>query len=199
MVTTLKVAGLDPSLSNFGIATATLDIIALDLRVDTLHVEKTAPEKDKKLRKVVRKNSEDLERVCALHAGATAGCAGVDLVFVEVPVGSQSARAMVSYGASLGVIAAVKAVKPMIQVTPTEVKVAGTGIKTATKEEMIEAMIARFPDAPWPMQTKKGVTVPIADKCEHLADAVAAILAGIATDEFQRMLAMYRAALRVAS
>lgn len=187
----LKIIGLDPSLSNFGIAYATLDIDTLKFTVDDLRVVTTEPEKDKKVRKVVRKNSEDLERAKLLHKGAVAATEGAWLAFAEVPVGSQSSRAMASYGVCIGILAAVNAVMPMIQVTPTEVKLAGAGVKTATKEEMIEAMIAKYPDAPWPMQTKKGVRVPIAGQCEHLADAVAAIEAGMATDEFRQTIGMY--------
>ncbi len=188
----LKILGLDPSMSNFGIAKATLDIDTLKFTVDDLHVVQTEPEQDKKKRKVVRKNSEDLERAKLLHRGAMEALDGYVMAFVEVPVGSQSSRAMASYGVSLGVIAAVANAMPVIQVTPTEVKVAGCGIKTATKDEMIEAMVAKYPDAPWPNKVIKGVKTPIASKCEHLADALAAIEAGLATDEFRQTLAMLK-------
>lgn len=188
----LKVIGLDPSLSNFGIAKATLDIDTMTFTVDDLHVVQTEPEKDKKVRKVVRKNSEDLERAQLLHKGAMEAVEGHFIAFVEVPVGSQSSRAMASYGVSLGVIAAVANAMPVVQVTPTEVKMAGCGIKTATKDEMIEAMVAKYPTAPWPMKVVKGVRTPIASKCEHLADALAAIEAGIGTDEFRRTIAVFR-------
>lgn len=188
---TLKIIGLDPSLKNFGIAHATLDIDTLKFTVDALRVVQTEPERDKKVRKVVRKNSEDLERAKLLHRGAIEATEGAWLAFAEVPVGSQSSRAMASYGVCIGVLAAVNAVMPMIQVTPTEVKMAGCGIRTATKDEMIEAMIAKYPEAPWPMQNKAGKRIPIAGQCEHLADAVAAIEAGMATDEFRQTIRMF--------
>lgn len=186
----IKIVGMDPSLSNWGIALATLDIETMELEIDGLSVIHTDPEKDKKVRKVVRKNSEDLDRCKLLHKGAIAATEGRRMVFVEVPVGSQSSRAMASYGASIGVLAAVGHALPMIQVSPNEVKMAGCGIKTATKGEMIEAMMKRYPNAPWPIKTVKGVEVPIASKCEHMADACAAIEAGIATDEFRQLLAI---------
>lgn len=191
---TMKIVGLDPSLSNFGIAFATLDLDTMMFKVDDLKVAQTEPEKDKKVRKQVRKNSEDLERARMLYKAAMDACQGeVFMAFVEVPVGSQSARAMASYGICLGVLAAVAETLPMIQVTPTEVKLAGCGVKTATKEEMIEAMVAKHPNAPWPMKTVKGASTPIASKCEHLADAVAAIEAGLASDEFRQTIAMFKA------
>jgi Holliday junction resolvasome RuvABC endonuclease subunit len=192
MSRTIPVIGLDPSLSNFGACLARLDIDTLAISVEALDVVTTTNEKDKAKKKVVRKNSEDLERAATLHDGVLALLTGRAIAFVEVPVGSQSARAMVSYGVSLGILAAVQARVPLIQVTPTEVKLAGCGIKTATKEEMIEAMVDKYPIAPWPIKVVKGVRTPIASKCEHMADATAAIEAGIQTDEFRRLLNMYR-------
>ena len=189
----LAIVGFDPSLSNWGIAKATLDLDTMLLSVDGLDVIQTDPEKDKKVRKVVRKNSEDLERAKLLHKGVKEAMEGHWIAFVEVPVGSQSSRAMASYGVCIGVLAEVGNAMPMIQVTPTEVKVAGCGIKTATKDEMIEAMIGKYPDAPWAMKTVKGVKTPIASKCEHMADALAAIEAGMKTDEFKSTVAMMKA------
>jgi len=188
----MKIIGFDPSMSNWGVAKATLDLDTLKITVDELAVVQTENEKDKKMKKVVRKNSEDLERAKLLHAGAMGAVEGRWLAFVEVPVGSQSSRAMASYGVCIGVLAAVGRAVPLIQVTPTEVKVAGTGIKTATKEEMIEAAMKKYPEAPWPTKKIKGVVTPIASQCEHMTDAVFAIEAGIATDEFRQMIAMYK-------
>lgn len=188
----MQIVGFDPSLSNWGVALATLDLDTLEINVSGLHVIQTEPEKDKKMRKVVRKNSEDLERAKLLYKGAADAAEGRWLAFVEIPVGSQSSRAMASYGCCIGVLAAVGQVIPVIQVTPNEVKLAGCGIKTASKEEMIQAMIAKHPAAPWPVKTVKGFNTPIASKCEHLADAIASIEAGIKTDEFKRAVAMMR-------
>lgn len=188
----ISIAGMDPSMSNFGVVRALIDLDTLFVEVTAMEVVQTTPQADKAKRKVVRKNSEDLDRACLLHAGAVKHASEVQLVFAEVPVGSQSSRAMASYGMSLGVLAAVSALVPIIQVTPTEVKVAATGIKTATKGEMIEAMMDKYPDAPWPMRMSKGMAVPIAGECEHLADALAAIEAGMKTEEFRTTLAMMR-------
>lgn len=187
----MKILGLDPSMSNFGVVKATLDLDTMKITVDSMDVISTENEKNKAVKKVVRKNSEDLERAKLLYSGAMAATLDRVMAFVEVPVGSQSSRAMASYGMCIGIIAAVASTLPVIQVTPTEVKVAGCGIKTATKDEMIEAMVEKYPDAPWPMKTVKGKATPIASKCEHMADALAAIEAGIATDEFRQMMAMF--------
>lgn len=192
MSNSMKIVGMDPSMSNFGVVNATLDLDTMKFTVQGMHVVQTEPEKDKKVRKQVRKNSEDLDRARKLHRGAMEATEGAFMAFIEVPVGSQSARAMASYGVCLGVIAAVAETLPIIQVTPNEVKLAGAGTKTATKGEMIEAMIAKYPDAPWPMRKSKGELVPIAGECEHLADALAAIEAGVSSDEFRQTMAVLK-------
>lgn len=189
MANTIKIVGLDPSLSNFGIAQCTLDIDTLEFSVDNLILVETSPEKDKKVRKQVRKNSEDLDRAQALYGGMLLGCTGAKLAIAEVPVGSQSSRAMASYGVCLGVLAACPI--PLVQVTPNEVKIAATNCKTATKEEMIEWANEKYPYANWLTHKRGGQTVLTA-KNEHLADAIAAVEAGIRTDQFQQILAMMR-------
>lgn len=191
-MSTIKVVGMDPSLSNFGIAKASLDVDTMKISNITFELAKTKPEQDAKAKKVVRKNSEDLERAKILLSTALKATDDALMVFVEVPVGSQSARAMASYGMCLGVLASVESKLPMIQVTPNEVKIAGAGDKLASKEKMINAMFEKYPDAPWPRQTIKGVTTLVASSCEHLADALAAIEAGIETQDFKRTLSMFR-------
>jgi Holliday junction resolvasome RuvABC endonuclease subunit len=108
-----------------------------------------------------------------------------DIICVEIPVGSQSARAMASYGICIGVLASIN--KPMIQVTPTEVKVAATGNKSATKREMIIWAFSQNSSLKWLTRTTNGDNILI-DKNEHMADAMAAIKAGISTDEFKTIL-----------
>lgn len=188
----IKIVGLDPSLSNFGVVTALLNLDTMSIEVQDMKLVQTEPEKDKKVRKQVRKNSEDLERARTLYRGAMEALQDRMMAFIEVPVGSQSARAMASYGICLGVIAAVAETLPIIQVTPSEVKLAGAGNKLASKEEMIEAMMKKYPTAAWPTKVVKGVMTPIASKCEHLADALAAIEAGLLSDEFRQTMAVFK-------
>ena len=111
----------------------------------------------------------------------------VDMVFVEIPVGSQSARSMASYGVCIGVLASIN--KPLIQVTPAEVKFIATGNKNASKAAMIDWVINKYPTADWFKKTRKEVTTFTA-KNEHLADAVACIHAGVKTDEFMQARAI---------
>ncbi|PLC44494.1 hypothetical protein C0Q88_07390 [Ralstonia pickettii] len=185
----LKLLGLDPSLSNFGIAKMTLDLTDMSLDLDDLVLVKTEPEQDKKKKKAVRQNSLDLERGRILHDALIVHAQGFQIAVAEVPVGSQSARAMASYGVCIGVLAACPI--PMIQVTPSEVKMAGFGVKTATKDEMIEWALQTYPAGPWLTRKTQGQLVPIAAN-EHLADAVAAVHAGILTDQFRQATALMR-------
>lgn len=184
----IKIVGFDPSLSNWGIVKATLDIESLDFTIDDLILVDTEGSKAKQ----VRKNSDDMERARLLSAGMHSACKGASLAIAEVPVGSQSARAMASYGICLGVLAACPI--PLIQVNPTEVKLAAVGIKTATKEEMIEWATTKFPKAPW--LTVKRAGIMVATKAnEHLADAVGTIFAAFKTDQFKQAIALYKGML----
>jgi Holliday junction resolvasome RuvABC endonuclease subunit len=182
---TIKIVGLDPSLRNFGIAIATLNLETMELRIDDLRLVETGAEGGK----VVRKNSDDLRRAKMSYDGMVAACNGASFAIAEVPVGSQSARAMLSCGVCIGVLAACPI--PLIQVTPSEVKLAAIGEKNASKIEMIEWGMTKYPDANWMMRKSKGIMV--AQNCnEHLADAVAAIEAGLKTEQFKAATAMLR-------
>lgn len=184
----LKVGGFDPSLRNWGIATGTYDTRNGKLSIETLDVIQPV----KHAGKQVRKNSQDLACAQQLAQGALDTFKqGLQATFVEVPVGSQSARAMASYGVCVGVLGAFRAIgMPFYEITPTEVKKVATGRSTATKREMIQWACDQHPEAPWPFQTKKGVTTIVESTAEHMADAVAAIHAGIQSAEFQRYLAL---------
>ena len=184
----INVVGIDPALRNFGIVHAELNLDEFGVRVLDMHLVQS--EDNAKQQKTVRKNSDDLRRAKLLHTGFMGACKGSAFAFVEVPVGSQSARAMASYGICVGVLAACPI--PMIQVTPTEVKLAGTKIKSATKDEMIAAAVKAHPEAKWLTRQLKGERVLLNDN-EHLADALWAIYAGIKTDQFQGAVAMHKA------
>lgn len=187
MARLLRVASLDPSLNNFGMIKGTIDLDSpnFDLIIEDMQLTET--DSDKANKKVVRKNSDDLTRAIKLTRAVNAFVEDVSMVFVEVPVGSQSARAMASYGICIGVLSSIR--KPLIQVTPTEVKVAVTGSKTASKEEMIAWATNAYPDAPW-LTTKRNGKLVLTNKNEHLADAVAAVHAGIVSDPFIQAIAI---------
>lgn len=182
----LKVVGFDPSMRNWGIAHGHFNVVTRDIKIDTVSVCTTEPSKDK----TVRKNSTDLDCAETLTKGVIEAIRGAQAVFIEVPVGSQSAMAMKGYGICLGILGAMRAAgKPFFLVTPDEVKQV-TRIKNASKQQMIDWAIAQHPTVSWPTQTKKGVTSIVVSSAEHMADAVAAIHAGVNSQPFKQLLAL---------
>jgi Holliday junction resolvasome RuvABC endonuclease subunit len=178
-----KIIGLDPSLRNWGVATGTYNAAKRIVTVDDLFVVQPVVPTGKQ----VRQSSKDLEAAFQLLEGVLPYANEVNAIFVEVPVGSQNARSMASYGICIGILGAIRALGlPFFEVTPTEVKVTAVNSKTATKRQMIDWATKAHPNAPWPTQVKKGVTSIIESKAEHMADAVGAIHAGIQTPAFQQ-------------
>lgn len=179
----LTVVGFDPSLSNWGIARGNLtiangghlDIVALDVIQPTFSDSKQ-----------VRNSSKDLERAEQLARGAWAAAQGADAIFVEVPHGSQSARAMASYAICIGVLASLRAQGiPFFELSEAEVKLATLKKKgKTTKQEMIDWAMRMQPGAPWPYHNG----AINASKAEHMADATGAIYAGLKDKLFQQMI-----------
>lgn len=181
----IKVVGQDPSLRNWGISIGEFDTETKKLSVNMLSVISPILQKGKQ----VRQNSLDLESAKQLCQGAMLAAQGAQAVFIEVPVGSQSARAMASYGVCVGVLGALRATGiPLFEVTPTEVKLAGPGYANATKTDMISWAVNKHPEANWPTYLEKGKTLINTSKAEHQADATAAIYAGLASNSFQQLL-----------
>lgn len=188
----IKVVGFDPSLRNWGIATGIYNLHSKTLQVSNVSVTQPVLE----TKKQVRQNSTDLESARQLFEAAKASAMGAEAIFVEVPVGSQSARAMASYGVCVGVLGALRATGvPFFEVTPTEVKMV-VGSKTASKDQMISWALQKHPEANWPMYKEHGKDIVSSAKAEHIADAVAAIYAGIACNTFQQMVPIWCPNLR---
>jgi Holliday junction resolvasome RuvABC endonuclease subunit len=176
----IPVLGMDPSLRNWGLAAGALDLETGYLT--GLHLKVIQPKEETS--KQVRKNSKDLEiaKVLAFELEEYIGAAKA--IFVEVPVGSQSARAMASYGVCVGILGSLQARGiQLIEVTATEVKLALTGNKNATKDQMIAEAVKRYPEANFPMHKGKP-----ANKAEHVADAIGSIHAGVRTPVFKNLM-----------
>lgn len=186
----VKLAGMDPSLRNLGIAKMTLDTDTMQLTVDDLILVTTKPA-DKAKKKAMRQNCIDLDAAKDLFEGMQEHLTDMTFAVAEVPVGSQSARAMASYGICVGVLSGCPI--PLIAVSPTEVKKAGYGEPNATKEEQIEWAVAKYPHAPWLRYQQNGKGFKkgeISNANEHLADAVAAVHAGLKTPELMTAIKM---------
>lgn len=184
----ISVLGMDPSLRNWGLASSFLDLTNgyLDTPVLSLICPKDLEGKQ------VRMNSKDLYLAEQLAGPAIQAARQAKVIFVEVPVGSQSSRAMASYGVCVGLLGAVRALGiPLIEVTATEVKLALAGAKNATKRQQIDAAVAEYPSSNWTSMYDGQMKGKIPDKAEHCADAIGAIHAGVRTSTFQNLMRLY--------
>lgn len=181
----IVVVGFDPSLRNWGIAKGVYIPAEKRLIVNHLDVIRPVIPADKG----VKPNAKDVAAAEQLAHGACSVMEGVQAVFIEVPHGSKSSRAMASYGVCVGVIGALSTSGiPIYQVSEADVKKATTGNRKAEKQETIEWAMGRHPEAPWPMQKQLGITSVVAGRAEHMADAIGAMYAGIASKPFQQAL-----------
>jgi Holliday junction resolvasome RuvABC endonuclease subunit len=183
----IPVLGLDPSLRNWGLAEGLLDLETGELHSLNLSIVETENDKHKQ----VRQNSKDLNTAEQLAASVIPAVKRAKVVFVEVPVGSQSAAAMKSYGICIGILGSIRALGiQLIEVNPTEVKLVFTGNKLATKEMMINKALEWYPDANFPRERGKPDGRIVA-KAEHVADAIATIHAGVKTPVFQNVMRLF--------
>lgn len=179
----IPVLGMDPSMSAWGLSASYLDLESGVLDTPRLILIEPKDQSGKQ----VRVNSKDLHKAEQLAATVLKEAEQAKAVFVEVPVGSQSARAMASYGICVGILGTLRAKGiPLIEVSPSEVKLAFTGNRNATKADMISEAIALYPTANWNYHKGK----PVA-KSEHLADAIGTIHAGVHTPMFQNLMRLF--------
>lgn len=189
----VKIVGIDPALRNTGLALAHYDLLTDKWQIQEVSLVQT----EKQAGKTVRQSSDDyrcaretLEAIqkFAARTGASFACA-------EVPTGAQSARAAFSNGLCCGVLAGVHL--PLIQVSPSEVKIASVGRKTASKDDIISWASRLWPAAGWRMRKFRGEEVMTNDN-EHMADACAAIAAGVQTAQFAQAMAMMASVKKIA-
>lgn len=186
-MTKIRIAALDGSLRNFGIAKLDYDIHTEELSVADLILTKTK----KSQVKIVRASSDNLARAQVIAESIRDNLKDCAFVFAEVPSGGQDFKAAMAFGIVVGLYASIPI--PLIEVSPSETKMAAVGTRTASKKEMIAWAVEKFPGAPWLTRKLKGEIVPI-DANEHLADAVAIAHAGIKTAQFRQAAAMFRLA-----
>lgn len=189
----LKVAGLDPSMSNWGICIGMLDAFNGEFEVTEVHV--IQPNKFKSEKKM-RQNTKDVLLAQDLYKSNMAILTDIDILFAELPIGSQSARAMASYGICLGIIGALNEnLTEIIQVTPQAVKKV-VGNDNPSKEEMIDWAIEQHPEIDFPKYKSKGMWYISNAKAEHMADALVAIYAGARTAQFETLIKSIQESLK---
>lgn len=177
MNTAIQIAGIDPSLRNTGIVIGELELKTQALKIIKLHLVETAPDK-------TQPASEDLlRRCCEIHHAVRQHTTGCQQVFAELPTGGSNMQAAFSLGAGF-VAALVGLSASVVPVTPYDVKRAALSHlpgKQRDKKAMVAWAMQAHPEAPWPTYERDGVAYPVTDNnhLEHLADAIAAIYAGI--------------------
>jgi hypothetical protein len=187
MSNVVKILAVDPALRNLGFARIVLSTEGGAMSVEGLRLVQT----ENGAGKTVRKNSDDIRRAAEAWEAMCQEADWADLVAAEIPSGTQSARGAMSNGISLGLLAALGRLKPLIQVSAAEAKRVATGRRTASKDEMIAWATNLYPHAPWLKRKLKG-EVRLLDANEHLADAVAIGMAATHTVEFRSALSMLR-------
>lgn len=156
----LNLVGLDPSLSNWGVSLATYNTQTQHLDIHSGFVIKTRPSKTKQ-----SKNKQDLERALQLYQGLFTVISKATVWTAELPTGSQSSRAMTSYGICLGVVASLKTHNPsLITFNPLDVK-KQVGSFSASKDEVIAWVLANYPNVKtWLPKAK--------NQAEHICDSI---------------------------
>lgn len=179
----IPVLGMDPSFLHWGLAEGNLDLLTGILTITNLEVIEPLELGGKQ----IRVNSNDQWKAEQIAARVIPAVQGAKVIFAEVPVGSQSARAMAGYGICVGILGSIRAMgHSLIEVTATEVKVALANDKNATKKQMITAATALYPAANFPSHGGK-----ITNKAEHAADAIGTIHAGAITPVFQNLMRLF--------
>lgn len=190
----INLLGLDPSLTATGIAVISVDTVSHSI-VEVKHIDlvETAPTKQKS----VRKSSDDLARARAIIERIRAVIAQYDIKVgtSEVPSGAQSANAAKAFGIVIGMLASLSI--PLIEVTPTEVKLATCGNKIADKEDIVlwalklPGDLTGMPSSKvrneWEIRFGKGF---VSKKAEHPADACGTVAAALKTQQFRQLAGM---------
>lgn len=167
----MRAVAIDPSFRNTAIVQATI-INGEIVSVDFIHLEHT--EKGNGL------VSED-DWGCArkISDAVLSFTKSADVVMVEQPIGSQSARASWTSGIVLGILASIP--KPVMRFRPDAVKLHFTGDKNASKRDMIDRAKKLFPSVTLPTTKKRGKTVIVSSRAEHICDALAVLYLGAKT------------------
>jgi Holliday junction resolvasome RuvABC endonuclease subunit len=181
----ISICGNDPSFRHWGIAVGEYCLVTNRVVINHLDVIEPVLTKSKQ----VRQNSLDVEASKQIFESVYRYTKDAQVVFAEVPVGSQNSRAATAFGVCVGVLGCLNGLGISInEVTPTQVKVAAVNNKTATKQQMITWASMLHPEANWPTYNHKGKTLITESKAEHMADAIGSIYAGIASPHFQQLL-----------
>lgn len=176
----IKVLGFDPAFAHFGAILADLNLTTLEIDIKRMELVNT----EKRSGKGVPVTGDRLRRGRELVAFVNGLYPEASLVFSEIPQGSQSATAATGLGIATGILCCCPL--PIVEVTPDQVKIAATGSKKASKDDMIKWSTEKYPHLDWKTKKRQGI-ISYTSVNEHCADAIGVIHAGIQTDQFKGM------------
>ena len=180
----LNVVSMDPSLRNWGVSHLTLssDLDILVQSVDLFQSEETKS-------KTIKQNSSDITAANYIYACTRKYVEAVrpNVIVIEVPIGSQSARAMASYGVCIGLIGSIKSWGiPIIEVSPFDVKKV-IGKRETTKQEIVDWVLTSNPETPFPLYRGQ-INM---SKAEHIADSIVATYASLNKPQMKELIHAY--------
>lgn len=192
----LRILGVDPSFRNLGMALVDVDLTTMEL--DVVEIALVTTEKSKN--KQIRAASDHLSRGRQLHVACREWEKKAALMAAEIPSGAQSAAAAFGFGVAVGMLSGHTV--PLIEVSPIERMMAvvdeveeaeGKKVRSdrrASKAQVIEWAQTRWPNLPW-IKSKSRDNNPN----EHMADAIATVLAATKTPNFKQITAVMRSSL----
>lgn len=169
----INIISFDPSLRNWGYAKAELSDEGVLTILDT-GIVKTKSKKEKK----VRQSDKDIYDAYILYYNLAPLMEWADVITIEVPHGSQTARGGIGNGICYGVLAALRSLNHnMVTITPFQLKdvVRKDKDHNPSKEDVIEWVKDKHPEA----------NLPTTLSAEHICDAIVAIYAAMNTKEFK--------------
>ena len=184
------ILGIDPGLRSTGFAAAEVDkyagAIVRVLQIGTIKTEPYAA-------RTVRKTSDHLRRARE-QASAILNLIqrhDVSVIAFELSTVTPYTHPTFSFGVMTGIVATLE--RPIIQVLPHEVKLAASGNSRATKRDIIAWALAKTEgdNLSWPTSARANslrlsyLGRNVTTAAEHPADALAAIEAALATEEFR--------------
>lgn len=158
----MKILAIDIALNNIGLVKATFNG---SLFIDEVGIiqNKTKKQKNQK------QNHYDVDTCKHIFYSIHYWLNDVDTIMVELPHGSQSSRAMVSYAVSMAIVGYISTIIPTVYyISPLEVK-RHVGSNTASKNDVIAYVNDLFPNT----------LPPHKNKAEHIADALVTLLVGL--------------------